>query len=523
MNKVYTRINWENYPSLVTPINEQNLNKLDFATDSLDNRIINLDTAKVNVTDIQQNIANWTMNEETGIITITRVNGDTITFDLNIEKIPVGFELTDEGMLIMTTDDGTQFKADIASMIPVLTFNNSNEIKVTATGTGKNKTYTFSIIDNSITEDKLEANYLANIKEETAKAEASSKVSSEASATATNKATLSKSWAVGGTGTRDNEDSDNAKYYAEQAKQIGQEIINDTDTTSTTTTFSANNISNLTNTEADSVVLTRMEETTENDLTTLNAFYSTTTSKKLNNYISSITGFLSQIVNSCNSLVIKVKSLLSVVGTSAVPTVDGVNTLTGLMYRIALFTYGTLEDGTSMNTLTTTYTDTPATGVYFLDENNTYTNVPSGITSERGIVMNIQSNNTGYYHYANLQTYASKSGIYMRYGTARNDWGDWVKLGSGASKVGKLTATKIFTQITGNKVLSGNILASQLKLTQAIFNRITGISITTANGFINVYHYSFDTNYDMILDVYNTSTSTQSSVKVFVTIYYLEV
>lgn len=523
MNKVYTRINWENYPSLVTPINEQNLNKLDFATDSLDNRIINLDTAKVNVTDIQQNIANWSMDEETGIITITRVNGDTITFDLNIEKIPVGFELTDQGILIMTTDDGTQFKADIASMIPVLTFNNSDEIKVTATGTGKNKTYTFSIIANSITEDKLEANYLANIKEETAKAEASSKVSSEASANANNYATLSKSWAVGGTGTRDNEDSNNAKYYAEQAKQIGQEIINDTNTTSTTTTFSANNISNLTNTEADSTVMTRMEETTEDDLITLNSYYSTTTSKKLNNYISSITGFLSQIVNSCNSLVTKVKSLVSVVGTSKLLNVNGANTLTNLMYNIALFTYGTLEDGVSMNSLTNTYTDIPRTGVYFLDENNTYTNVPSGITSERGIVMNIQNNNTGHYKYANLQTYASKSGIYMRYGTGSNDWEDWVKLGSGSPKVGKLTATKRFTSIAGNKALSGNILASDLKLTQAIFNRITGISITTNTGLIKVYYYHFDNKYDMILDVYNTSATTQSSVMVFVTIYYLEV
>ena len=281
MNKVYTRINWENYPSLVTPINEQNLNKLDFATDSLDNRIINLDTAKVNVTDIQQNIANWTMDEETGIITVTRVNGDTITFDLNIEKIPIDFKLTSKGMLIMTTDDGTQFKADIASMIPVLTFNNSNEIKVTATGTGINKTYTFSIIDNSITDDKLEANYLANIKEETAKAQAASKTATDASAIATNKATIastsatnaktsetnaktsetnaktsetnasksatsanasktsastsatqakasensakasaiqSESYAHGQTNSRDGENTDNAQYYKEQAK-----------------------------------------------------------------------------------------------------------------------------------------------------------------------------------------------------------------------------------------------------------------------------------------------------------------
>lgn len=434
MNKVYTRINWENYPSLVTPINEQNLNKLDFATDSLDNRIINLDTAKVNVTDIQQNIANWTMDEETGIITITRVNGDTITFDLNIEKIPVNFELTDEGILIMTTDDGTQFKADIASMIPVLTFNSSSEIKVTATGTGINKTYTFSIIDNSITEDKLEANYLANIKEETAKAEASSNASSEASANANNYATLSKSWAIGGTGTRDDEDSNNAKYYAEQARQIGQSIINDTNTTSTTTTFSASNISNLTNTEADSTVMTRIEETTENDLTTLNASYSNTIDKKLNNYISSITGFLTQIVNSYNSLVTKVKSLLSVIGTSTVPTINGATTLTGLMYKIALYQMGTLANGTDINKPDPTST-LPYEGVYHIDRGNSYVNLPSNVTKEQGILETVIMPNAGYYLNSILQTYASKSGIYMRYGTSTDDWEDWVKLGTGTPHI----------------------------------------------------------------------------------------
>lgn len=35
-------------------------------------------------------------------------------------------------------------------------------------------------------------------------------------------ATLSKSWAVGGTGTRDGEDTNNAKYWAEQAQQVAQ-------------------------------------------------------------------------------------------------------------------------------------------------------------------------------------------------------------------------------------------------------------------------------------------------------------
>lgn len=247
MNKVYTRINWENYPSLVTPINEQNLNKLDFATDSLDNRIINLDTAKVNVSDIQKNISDWAMDEETGIITVTRVNGDTITFDLNIEKIPVDFKLTSEGVLIMTTDDGTQFSADIASMIPVLTFETSDEIKVDIKGEGINKIYSFSIIDKSIGETKLQSNYLADIKEETAK-------SKNYSDSASNSAKLSKSYAVGGTGTRENEDVDNAKYYAE----IAQNMIND-ETSSDKSTYSSNKINTLIEDVTPGIDLTQSE------------------------------------------------------------------------------------------------------------------------------------------------------------------------------------------------------------------------------------------------------------------------
>ena len=47
MNKCYYRIVWENYPSGNTPINEQNLNKIDVAADEMDNRIISLDASKL--------------------------------------------------------------------------------------------------------------------------------------------------------------------------------------------------------------------------------------------------------------------------------------------------------------------------------------------------------------------------------------------------------------------------------------------------------------------------------------------
>lgn len=39
LNKVYTRINWENYPSENTDIDEINLNKMDSAIDALDKEL----------------------------------------------------------------------------------------------------------------------------------------------------------------------------------------------------------------------------------------------------------------------------------------------------------------------------------------------------------------------------------------------------------------------------------------------------------------------------------------------------
>lgn len=212
MNKVYTRINWEDYPSENTDIDEINLNKMDSAIDALDNRIILQDALKVDKSAINGNIADWTMDETTGVITITKYNGEKIIFDLNIEKIPVGFSMSDDGILTMTTEDGTQFTADIGSMIPVLTFEDSATIAVSVNGTGKNKTYSFSIKTGSVTDAMLQPNYLADIRVESANASAYAQ-------SANAKSVLAESYAIGGTGTREGEDTDNAKYYMEQAKQ----------------------------------------------------------------------------------------------------------------------------------------------------------------------------------------------------------------------------------------------------------------------------------------------------------------
>ena len=211
LNKVYTRINWEDYPSENTDLDAYNLNQMDSAIDALDNRIISQDALKVDKSAINGNIADWTMDETTGVITITKYNGEKVIFDLNIEKIPVEFSMSDDGIITMTTEDGTQFKADIGSMIPVQTFEDSATIAVSVTGTGKNKTYSFSIKTGSVTDAMLQPNYLADIRVESANASAYAQ-------SANAKSVLAESYAIGGTGTREGEDTDNAKYYMEQAK-----------------------------------------------------------------------------------------------------------------------------------------------------------------------------------------------------------------------------------------------------------------------------------------------------------------
>lgn len=306
LNKIYTRINWEDYPSENTDLDAYNLNQMDSAIDALDNRIISQDALKVNKSEINANIADWTMDETTGIITITKYNGEKIIFDLNIEKIPVGFSMSDDGIITMTTEDGTQFTADIGSMIPVLTFEDSATIAVSVTGTGKNKTYSFSIKTGSVTDDMLQPNYLADIRVESANASAYAQ-------SANAKSVLAESYAIGGTGTREGEDTDNAKYYMEQAKlQTGgiptkvSELENDAG-------YITKKVSDLTNyltKTGDGSNLTAAFE----EATTLEEL---TTGEKL----SSIFGKLKLAVKN-------LKSLISLIGTTDISTI-GDGTITG--------------------------------------------------------------------------------------------------------------------------------------------------------------------------------------------------
>lgn len=245
MNKTYGRINWENYPSDETPLNESNLNKIDVATDEIDNRVITLDTTKATKEEVSTLVQDVTFEEKTGIITITKKNGSKITIDTQMEKIAVNFSYNAETQqIILTLIDGTKQYIDLTALITQYEFLDSDTVAFSIDSAGK---VSAIVKEASIQEKHLQPNYLADIKVEVAKAQASqsaaaksesnAKASETAAATsesnAAASATKAQSYATGGTNSRTGEDTDNAKYYSQQSAQSQSAAATSADTAST--------------------------------------------------------------------------------------------------------------------------------------------------------------------------------------------------------------------------------------------------------------------------------------------------
>lgn len=245
MNKTYGRINWENYPSDETPLNESNLNKIDVATDEIDNRVITLDTTKATKEEVSTLVQDVAFEEKTGIITITKKNGSKITIDTQMEKIAVNFSYNAETQqIILTLIDGTRQYIDLSALITQYEFLDSDTVAFSIDSTGK---VSAIVKEASIQEKHLQPNYLADIKVEVAKAQASetaaaksesnAKASETAAATsesnAAESATKAQSYATGGTNSRTGEDTDNAKYYSQQSAQSQSAAAESADTAST--------------------------------------------------------------------------------------------------------------------------------------------------------------------------------------------------------------------------------------------------------------------------------------------------
>lgn len=189
MQKIYSRINWENFPSEKTAVNESNLNKMDLAIDNLDDRVVAMDASKVDLTKANELVKEILWNEHMGVLTVVKMNGSRAVIDTKLEKLAVNFTYNPQTQqLVITLDDGTVQNVDLSALITQYEFLDSDTIAFEITD-GKVK----AIVKNgSITEDKLQPNFLADVKVESAKAVASSKSARESETKAVASATDAK-------------------------------------------------------------------------------------------------------------------------------------------------------------------------------------------------------------------------------------------------------------------------------------------------------------------------------------------
>lgn len=211
-NKKYARINWQNLPAMTTALGATNMNHMDVFLNEVDNALIEMEAAKLNIATANSMIAGITFDKDKGLMTVRELNGTTYTYDWNVEKIPVSFSLSEDGILTMTTQDGTQFTANIADLIKDYVFDDSDTIAFTKEFRTEDDAYHIgaSVKNGSIKAEHLDPDYRADIQN-------FSNVAQTAANDSLSYSKASKRWAVGDQ-AYEGSDIDNSKYYKEQAE-----------------------------------------------------------------------------------------------------------------------------------------------------------------------------------------------------------------------------------------------------------------------------------------------------------------
>lgn len=239
--KAFERLFWKNRPSTDTPLNATDMNHIESGIDALDDRIVQLDVLKADAQVVNGMVADITLNDADGVITVTYKNGSTKTYDTNLEKIATNFTYDySTQRLVLTLSDGSKQYVDMSALITQYEFKDSTTIAFSVDSTGK---ISASIKNGSITDAMLETGYLAKITAQATKAESMANSATTSSNSAYDNAKLSQSYAIGGAGVRDGEDTDNSKYYSEQASKSASASANSASTASAKASEAASNAS----------------------------------------------------------------------------------------------------------------------------------------------------------------------------------------------------------------------------------------------------------------------------------------
>ena len=169
MQKIYSRINWENFPSEKTAVNESNLNKMDLAIDNLDDRVVAMDASKVDLTKANELVEEILWDESNGTITVVKMNGSKAVIDTKLEKLAVNFSFDEANQrLVIILDDGSKQYVDLSAFVTPLEFKDGDIIYFSVVD---GNLVSAGIKDGTISEEKLRPNFLADIKIKVGEAE----------------------------------------------------------------------------------------------------------------------------------------------------------------------------------------------------------------------------------------------------------------------------------------------------------------------------------------------------------------
>ena len=193
--KAFSRVSWENEPSVATPLNQTNLNKGDSALDVIDDRVVAMDSRLTQLEGYEPTVIAYAQRAETGAETsesyaIGKKSGvDVPSSDPAYHNNSLWYsQLADtSATAAATSESNAESSATAAS--------------ASATAASASKTAAQGYANDALGY-KNQASTSAN--------------------NAASSATLSQSWAVGGTNTRQGENTNNSKWYAEQSADSAQ-------------------------------------------------------------------------------------------------------------------------------------------------------------------------------------------------------------------------------------------------------------------------------------------------------------
>lgn len=228
----YNRVNWVNKEvALDTPLSARNLNTMDSALAIIDNALVTLsaeqkaiDTTKADLILLNGMIVNFEIDDNTGVVTLTRYDGNTIKVNTTLNKLAVNFSYdAEQQKLYITEADGIIKEVDLSALITQYEFLESDTITFEITTDGK---VLAKLRKGTINEEFFDPDVFVKFEtyQNTTKSymESAEQYANNANADAT----LAESHSHGGTGIRENEDSDNSKYYSEQSKKYYEESNN---------------------------------------------------------------------------------------------------------------------------------------------------------------------------------------------------------------------------------------------------------------------------------------------------------